>query len=304
MNRAKITILATVAFYAVLIAYSDASDFSDRLAGFDMRYLPPVLALGAAALLARAARQKVLLDAAGVRLGAKANVSLYLAGAALTATPGGLGQAVRSYDMKEKHGVDVKTTLPLTPVEKLHDVAALVMLLWAALAFHWDSGVAAAALAASAAAAAALLAVRSARAGPAVSRAASKIPVLRRYQESLSESAKSASAMAGGRAAARCSALSLASWGLDAAAIYLVFAGFGLDLGVAYTTLVAYAGVLLGALSLLPGGVGVADATTAGLLVRDGTDVATAAAVAFMIRLVGTWYVTALGLAARLRPSK
>lgn len=303
MSRTKITILATAAFYAVLIAYSDASDFSDRLAGFDIRYLPPALALGTAALLVRAARQKVLLDAAGVRLGAKRNISLYLAGAALTATPGGLGQAVRSYDLK-KRGVDVKTTLPLTPVEKLHDVAALVMLLWAALIFHWDADVAAAALAASAAVAAALLAVRSERAGLAVSRAASKIPVLRRYKEFLSESAKSASAMAGSRASACCSSLSVASWGLDAAAIYLVFAGFGLDFGIAYTTLVAYAGVLLGALSLLPGGVGVADATTAGLLVRGGTDIATAAAAAFMIRLVGTWYVTGIGLAARLRPSR
>lgn len=297
-------VLATVAFYAVLIAYSDARDFSDRLAGFDAWHLPPVLALGLAALLVRAARQKVLLDAAGVRLGIRGNVSLYLAGAALTATPGGLGQAVRSYDLKKSRGIDVKTTLPLTPVEKMHDVAALAMLLWAALIFHWDAGIAAAALAASAAVAAALLAARSERAGLAVSRAASRVPVLRRYQESLSESAKSASAMAGGRTAARCSALSVASWGLDAVAIYLVFAGFGLDPGIAYTTLVAYAGVLLGALSLLPGGVGVADATTAGLLVGGGADIATAAAVAFMIRLVGTWYVTGVGAAARLMPSR
>ena len=303
MSRTKMTVLATVAFYAVLIAYSDARDFSDRLAGFEMWHLPPVLAIGFAALLVRAARQKVLLDAAGVRLGIKGNVSLYLSGAALTATPGGLGQAVRSYDLKNR-GIDVKTTLPLTPVEKMHDVAALVMLLWAALAFHWDAGIAAAALAASAVVAAALLAVRSERAGLAVSRAASRVPVLRRYQEPLSESAKSASAMAGGRTTARCSALSVASWGLDAVAIYLVFAGFGLDLGIAYTTLVAYAGVLLGALSLLPGGVGVADATTAGLLVGGGADIATAAAVAFMIRLVGTWYVTGIGAAARLMPSR
>lgn len=219
-----------------------------------MRYLPPALALGTAALLVRAARQKILLDAVGVRLNIKSNVSLYLAGAALTATPGGLGQAVRSYDLK-KRGVDARTTLSLTPVEKLHDVAALAVLLWAALAFHWDSGIAAAALAASAAAASALLAVRSEKVRLAAYSAFSKMPVLRRYKEFLSETAKSASDMSGGRAAVNCASLSLASWGLDAVAIYLVFAGFGLDFGMAYTTLVAYAGVLLGALSLLPGGV-------------------------------------------------
>ena len=60
-------------------------------------------------------------------------------------------------------------------------------------------------------------------------------------------------------------------------------------------------GILVGALSFLPGGIGSAEAVMIGLLVLAGVDLTTATAATLICRIAALWYSIALGLGIVLR---
>jgi uncharacterized membrane protein YbhN (UPF0104 family) len=92
-------------------------------------------------------------------------------------------------------------------------------------------------------------------------------------------------------------ALSAVSWFCECLAAYVCVRGLNLDLSLADTVLVFSVGSLAGALSFLPGGLGVAEASMTGLIrVLGDTTKGQAAAATVLIRLSTLWFAVALGL--------
>src|SRR5262249_14423247 len=90
-------------------------------------------------------------------------------------------------------------------------------------------------------------------------------------------------------------ALSVVSWVFACLACLLVLQGLGLDTTLrAATFLYAFAS-LAGAVSMLPGGLGVAEGSLAGLLVALGAPLPEAAAGTLLIRVATLWFAVALG---------
>jgi uncharacterized membrane protein YbhN (UPF0104 family) len=92
-------------------------------------------------------------------------------------------------------------------------------------------------------------------------------------------------------------ALSAVSWFFECLAAYVCVRGLRVDLSLVDTVVVFSLGSLAGALSFLPGGLGVAEGSMTGLI-RVLGDVPRAAAVAatVLIRLATLWFAVALGL--------
>jgi uncharacterized membrane protein YbhN (UPF0104 family) len=88
------------------------------------------------------------------------------------------------------------------------------------------------------------------------------------------------------------------SWFFECLAAYLCIRGLGLDVSLPDTTVVFTVATLAGALSLLPGGLGVAEAGMAGLLRALDVARADAAAATVLIRLATLWFAVALGVVA------
>lgn len=95
------------------------------------------------------------------------------------------------------------------------------------------------------------------------------------------------------------SVVSTAAWACEAGAAIICVKGLGLDV-VAASAAVAYAlGNLVGSLSFLPGGLGVAETSMTGLLrALSRTTAAGAAAATVLIRIATLWYAVAVGLVA------
>jgi uncharacterized protein (TIRG00374 family) len=92
-------------------------------------------------------------------------------------------------------------------------------------------------------------------------------------------------------------ALSAASWFCECLAAYVCVRGLRLDLSLADTVVVFSLGSLAGALSFLPGGLGVAETSMTGLIqVLSDASRAAAVAATVLIRLATLWFAVALGL--------
>jgi glycosyltransferase 2 family protein len=98
--------------------------------------------------------------------------------------------------------------------------------------------------------------------------------------------------------------LGIAAWGLQALALLLIARSFpGVGLGVAEAMVAYCAPLLAGALAMLPGGLGLTEASLAGALIHFGGPAVTtevAGAITIVVRLVTFWFAVALGFLALL----
>lgn len=92
-------------------------------------------------------------------------------------------------------------------------------------------------------------------------------------------------------------ALSLGAWALEGLALWVILQGLGVPAAPLWAIGVFAAGTFAGGLSILPGGVGTAEAGMVALLVGTGVASATAFAATLLIRLMTLGFGAALGAA-------
>jgi uncharacterized protein (TIRG00374 family) len=83
---------------------------------------------------------------------------------------------------------------------------------------------------------------------------------------------------------------------MECLALYLTIIGFGDHIGIIVSTFTFSFASLAGALSLIPGGLGVAEATLSGLLQFFGLTATISVGAAIIIRFSTLWYGTFLGI--------
>ena len=113
----------------------------------------------------------------------------------------------------------------------------------------------------------------------------------------LGEAPAAARALLGTRLLVGMTAVSALSWFFECLAAYVCVRGLDVQLSLADTIVVFSLGSLAGAVSFLPGGLGVAETSMTGLIrVLGDVQKAAAAAATVLIRLATLWFAVALGL--------
>ena len=102
------------------------------------------------------------------------------------------------------------------------------------------------------------------------------------------------------RALAVALGLSVVAWFLECLAFSLILDGFGVTLPVRAATFVYAFASLAGAVSMLPGGLGVAEGSLTALLAGLGAPLPEAAAATLLVRGATLWLAVALGVATVL----
>lgn len=270
----------------------------------------PQLGLGLLLVLAgyaiRYTRWRLLLAALDQRPPRATDSRIWMGSYAFTATPGKSGEAVRSLLLRQECGVPIPTTLMALVVERLTDGTAvlLLLLLNVPLLLRWQLP---------------LLLPIALLGGIAVGAAAlSSSP---RGQGQLKAIAlrvlpgRLAGAGQDGLTALRTllqpgllfrsTLIGALAWSLEGVSLWLLLRGMGLDeISVGGATIAHTAAGLLGALTLLPGGLGSTEAGTVGLLVLQGVGLGAATPATLLIRLMTLWFATALGVLCLAWPSQ
>jgi HAD superfamily hydrolase (TIGR01490 family) len=250
----------------------------------------------------RYGRWRLLLAAVNQHPPVSADARIWMGSYAFTATPGKSGEAVRSLLLKQECGVPMPPTLMALVVERLTDGMAVVLLLLInlPLLLRWQVPLAAVIGIGLLALLACWLVLRSSWAKAQLKGGAKRL--LPR---------KLASAGGDGLAALRqllqpglllqATVIGALAWGLEGVSLWLLLRGMGIEVvGIGGATIAHTAAGLLGALTLLPGGLGSTEAGTVGLLALQGVGVAAATPATLLIRLMTLWFATALGVVCLL----
>jgi uncharacterized protein (TIRG00374 family) len=228
------------------------------------------------------------------------SLQVFLAGFALTVTPGKLGEAVKAVLLRASHRIPMAKTAPIVIAERVTDLVALLLLATVGV-FSYDVDrrflVAGAVLVV-----AGLTVVSVDPVAKAAIAIAGRLPILRRFAHRLDDAHAHTAILLAPLSLVMATALATISWFFECLAFYFVVRGFpGAHIGLQGATFFYAATTVAGALSFLPGGLGVTEAGMLALLVRwAGIERGAAAAATFVTRAATLWFAVALGLPALL----
>ncbi|MEO0326568.1 MAG: lysylphosphatidylglycerol synthase transmembrane domain-containing protein [Myxococcota bacterium] len=298
---ALVTVLGVLVF-AGLGIYGDARALAGQLG----RYRWSAFALGL--LLAtlnyglRWVRWELYLRALGVRgVALASSARIFVAGFVMSVTPGKVGEVLKSVLLEEAHGVPLARTAPIVVAERITDLLGLSLL--TALGALAVSGGSTAAAAGIVLVVALWLAVALRPLGESALRLADAVPGLRRLGPALREAYESLRRLVAPGPFLGATALSVLAWGLECVSLHVILQGFDEpgEVTLLEATFAYGAPTIVGAVALLPGGVGLTEAGMTGALLAVGvpsTSVATAATI--LCRLATLWWAVLLGVVAYL----
>jgi uncharacterized membrane protein YbhN (UPF0104 family) len=229
------------------------------------------------------------------------SAGIFFGGMAMTITPGKVGEWVKSYLLARRHGVPFAVSAPIILAERLTDGVAMLLLALGGLFLY---GYGRELIVLIALGAVVLVVFTQVRALPlALLGWLEGMPVVGPRVYHLHAFYESAHRLFRPSALLLAVGLGLVSWGGECVAFYLVLVGLGVPgspvllLQAAFVLAVS---TLVGSVSMLPGGLAVAEGSITGLLLLLGVtgQAAVAAAATLLIRFATLWFGVVVGVSA------
>lgn len=295
--------LGLVVVFAVAV-YGDLPKISESLGKFEWKYLPAILGLTLANYLLRFVKWQFYLGLIGVReLSKLESFQIFFSGLSMVMTPGKVGEWLKSFLLKESTGIPLSASAPIIIAERLSDGLAMILLASGGLFLYrhgWQI------LVVFMAGCLGLVAVSQNRelveklfaAGEHLPLFSQRIHHLRMFYESAYQLFRY-------RNLVLATGLGLISWAGECVAFYLVLIGLGISsspLLLLQAAFILAASTLIGSISMLPGGLAIAEGSIAGLLLMLGVTVepSMAATATLLIRFCTLWFGVAVGIVALL----
>jgi uncharacterized membrane protein YbhN (UPF0104 family) len=304
-RRVAVGVLLGLVVYAGMLLWGDLGGITAALRELDLRVPLAACALSFANYCVRFPRWQRYLALVEASVPRRTSFLIYLAGLALTVSPGKMGEALKSWLVRSVQGAPLARTAPIVLAERFTDLTGFLVLIAIGSAtgdYAWVT------YAAGGLAALLLALVSSRRAEVFVVELVSRLPVVAPIAPRLAVAASSTRVLLAPRELVSATILATLGWGLECVGAWLVVDA--LAPGAATLLEVTYAFALAavaGALAIvLPGGLGVTDGLLGALLQRPmlalgyAADVARTKAISatLVIRLCTLWFAMAVGLVA------
>ncbi|MCL5962514.1 MAG: flippase-like domain-containing protein [Chloroflexi bacterium] len=306
LNGLKRKLLASLALGLIVIlavvVFGDVPKISQALGRFEWKYIPAILGLTLANYLLRFGKWQFYLRLVGVgRISKKESFFIFFSGLSMVMTPGKVGEWLKSFLLRESTGTPFAASAPIIIAERLSDGLAMILLASGGLILYgqgWQI------LLLFLAGCLGLVAISQNRAlvekllsaGERVTLLSKRIHHVRMFYESSYQLLRY-------RNLALATVIGFVSWAGECVAFYLVLIGLGIPASpilLVQAAFVLAASTLIGSISMLPGGLAVAEGSITGLLLLLGVtaEASLAATATLLIRFCTLWFGVAVGIVA------
>ena len=302
--RLLIGVALAVVVASALALFADARELGRTLQGFPWWLAAPVLGLTLFNYLLRWVKWELYLRALGVEGVDKPTSGLiFLSGFSLSVTPGKAGEIIKGVLLRRVTGTPLTRSTAILAAERISDGMAMLILAGVGLV-QFSQARPLLVIAAAGAIGAALVLQRPTLAMAALARLEG-LPVIGPRLHHAKDFLDASGVLVRPRLLLASVALGTVSWFGECVAFFLILDGLGIPASghlLLVATFVLAVSSIAGAMSLLPGGLGVAEASVAGMLLALVDDAAmarsVAAAATLLIRFATLWFAVLLGAVA------
>lgn len=290
-NKFWLIILFAVAVYLIMAVYADLDNLLSAIQHFNWIFFIVMIILTTTAYFIRFLKWNYFLKSVDIHLNLKDNLFVFLSGLGMIITPAKVGEIWKGWLIKDMNGESLSKTVPVVIVDRLTDLTGLIILSTLGILYYKEGSYILIILI--------LLftgfftAIKSKK----ISGKIISILEVRasKYSKDIKRMHLTFEKLMGPENIFTMSFLSAFAWFFECLALYFILIGFGESIGVLISTFVFSFASLAGAVSMIPGGIGVAEVTFSGLLQYFGIGAATSVGVALIIRSGTLWYGTILG---------
>ena len=296
-NRLILVLVAVVVIYAIFLFISDFSIISEKISNFKTNYLPLILLLVSVSWIPMIVKWHFLLKNCEIDVPLRKSIAVFFAGIAFEITPGQIGSLIKSQLLKTSSNIPRTKTVPIIVAEKVYDLigailASIIGIIILGMNFYLI-------IIAILALAVIFFFMFYRPASEIFFKRITKTKFFSKYIDNMSEFHTIVQKSTNVKAATVCILLGVTYWFIISTAAYYILMAFDVNVLDYLTVLAIYTtSILLGAISFVPAGIGVAEGSIAGLFTLNGIDVSTALILSVMIRVLTLWFSVSVGFIA------
>jgi len=291
------SVIISIALYGIWIAVSEFESVLTSVRQIGISGFVTICSLSLLNYAIRYIRWHWYLSIMGHTIPVARHIMYYLSGFALTTTPGKAGEAIRSLYLKQ-HGVDYPTSLAAFASERFSDLISVLLIALIAITYFDDYKYVAIGFTVFLVIAIGLIQSKSFRklcsqriqqhtSGKVASLLLNIISVVEQMSQLMSI-----------RVLLIGLVLGLVSWGCEAYAFAIIGHAMGSEAPILVFAGIYAIGMLIGAISFLPGGLGSTEAVMYLLLISTGMDSSVAVSATLLCRITTLWLAVLVGFIA------
>lgn len=288
-----VTALLTVAVFFGLFLYGDGSAVVDALGSLEWWRIGAVFALATVSYGVRFLKWEYYLRELEIDVPITTSLLVFVSGLMMVITPGKAGEVWKAWFLRDEQSVPVNRTAPVVGAERVTDLFALAAFAFLGVVVYRQSS-------------ATLIGVTVIFLGGVVLlqwrtlclrmlTLLETVPVVGSYADEIREFYENTYTLFRPKPLSVAVIISLVAWGLEGIALWIVLEGFVTDTSILLALFVFGLGSVIGAASLLPGGLAAAEASMVGMLVVLDYSRTIAVSSTLVIRVGTLWYGAALG---------
>jgi len=294
--KKKIFISLAVAglLYLAFTIYADYKQVAAALSSFNWFLFPLLLILTFTNYFSRFVKWDYYLRLINVKIKRIDSFSIFMSGLIMSVTPGKMGELLKSYLVKQLSGAPISKTAPVIFAERITDFISLVIIgLIGAYVYDYGRIV----VLAVGVFFLLVIAVISSR-GIALSiiKWLERIKYLQKHIILIHNLYESSYILLRPAALLNMTILSFVSWSFECFGYYIILRNFGVEVSFLWASFSYCFAIIIGAVTMLPGGLGVTEGSLTFLLLEKNCPKDIAVASTFIIRIVTLWFAVLIGV--------
>ncbi len=297
MKKTFWSILLAVAVYTAIVFLSDAKEVGNAISGISIFWIPLFLSLSLLNYLLRFFKWHYFLGRVSVHIPWKESMSVFLAGFSMTVSPGKLGELLKCYLLRDRHDVPVSRTSPVVVAERITDLISMIFIAVIGLLLVQHRGAMIAVAAGVVFVLAVMIFLLWEKAFGFLTNLLCRIKPVGKHRGNFEKFHRNCSSLLDVRSLLVSVPLGILSWGAEALVLCLVSISLGIEpgLSIGLALLAHSAGTIAGAVSMIPGGLGLTEITIGAILTGVMTE-PDAAVTTIIMRFATLWFAVLIGV--------
>lgn len=274
--------------------YADFYQLIESFSNFNWLLLPILLLLSLLNYFSRFIKWNYYLKLIDVRLKWWDSFSIFCSGLIMSITPGKFGELLKSYLVKQISSEPISRTAPIVFAERVTDFLSLVVIsLVGAYIFDYGREII---IVIGLVIVFGIVIISNKNIASFIIHFFSKIRFLSKYSSGIQNAYESSYKLLAVIPLFKMTFLSIISWGFECLGYYIILANYNIEVNLLWASFAYAFATIVGAVSMLPGGLGVTEGSLSYMVVSQGYSKDIAFASTFIVRAVTLWFAVIIGV--------
>ena len=295
-KRIIFVIISAVIIYSIFLFILDGQLIYEKLQSFQLEYIPIVLTMVISGWVVLFVRWNILLKNQKIDIPIKENILIYLAGFSLAISPLKSGELLKSELLRNKFDIPRTKTVPIILMERFYDIIGTVLIAVIIGGFFLGISFVPIILGIAVLTVGVFFMLYFKSVFNFITSKFYRFKFFGKFEEPLKNSQQIFHDSSSKKLVITSTALTVIWRFVEGVGIYFVLIGFGINI-IGYLEIISLysTSVILGAVSMLPAGIGVTEGSFGGLSTLLGMEISIALALAIIIRLFTLWFGVVVG---------